>query len=123
MEYVLYLRASTPRQGLSGLGLEGQHLIAHRFLQPGDRILSEYIKGSGRKNNRSEMARAVFHGKNGEMRQRYREGMEEQLGALELVVTALVLWNTHYLQQALEQWQQTEGGRGRRGSEPLALAA
>ena len=43
MEYLLYLRASTQRQGLSGLGLEGQRLIAHRFLQPGDRILSRKL--------------------------------------------------------------------------------
>jgi hypothetical protein len=35
--------------------------------------------------------------------------MEDQLGALGLVVNALVLWNTRYLQRALEQWQQTEG--------------
>ena len=34
--------------------------------------------------------------------------MEDQLGALGLVVNALVLWNTRYLQQALEQWQETE---------------
>jgi len=34
--------------------------------------------------------------------------MEDQLGALALVVNALVQWNTRYLQQALEQWQETE---------------
>jgi DNA invertase Pin-like site-specific DNA recombinase len=61
MDYILYLRASTQRQGQSGLGLEGQRLIAHRFLQPGDRILSEYIEvESGRKHNRPEMAQAIF---------------------------------------------------------------
>jgi len=60
MDYILYLRASTLRQGQSGLGLEGQRLIAHRFLQPGDRIVSEYIEvESGRKNNRPEMAKAI----------------------------------------------------------------
>jgi DNA invertase Pin-like site-specific DNA recombinase len=60
MDYILYLRASTQRQGQSGLGLEGQRLIAHRFLQPGDRILSEYIEvESGRKHNRPEMAQAI----------------------------------------------------------------
>ena len=58
---------------------------------------------------RHALARAVFHGKKGKLRQRYREGMEDQLGALGLVVNALVLWNTRYLQQALEQWQATEG--------------
>jgi DNA invertase Pin-like site-specific DNA recombinase len=61
MDYVLYLRASTQRQGQSGLGLEGQRLIAHRFLQPTDRILSEYIEvESGRKHNRPEMAKAII---------------------------------------------------------------
>jgi DNA invertase Pin-like site-specific DNA recombinase len=61
MDYVLYLRASTQRQGQSGLGLEGQRLIAHRFLQPDDRILAEYIEvESGRKHNRPEMAKAII---------------------------------------------------------------
>lgn len=60
MDYILYLRASTLRQGQSGLGLEGQRLIAHRFLQAGDQIISEYIEvESGRKNNRPEMAKAI----------------------------------------------------------------
>lgn len=60
MNYVLYLRASTLRQGQSGLGLEGQRLIAHRFLQEGDHIVAEYIEvESGRKNNRPEMAQAI----------------------------------------------------------------
>jgi len=45
----------------------------------------------------------VFHGKRGELRQRYREGQEDQLGALGLVVNMIVLWNTIYLQAALEQ--------------------
>ncbi|MET4107625.1 TnpA family transposase [Hymenobacter sp. UYP22] len=48
------------------------------------------------------VARVVFHGKKSELRQRYRDGMEDQLGALGLVGNALVLWNTRYLQRALE---------------------
>ncbi|WP_022826292.1 recombinase family protein [Hymenobacter norwichensis] len=64
MDYVLYLRASTLRQGVSGLGLEGQRMIAHRFLQDGDRIVAEYIEiESGRKNNRPEMAEAIAESK------------------------------------------------------------
>jgi hypothetical protein len=35
--------------------------------------------------------------------------MEDQLGTLGLVVNALVLRNTRYLQWALEKWQETEG--------------
>lgn len=47
------------------------------------------------------MARTVFHGQRGEVRQRYREGQEDQLGALGLVVNVLVLWNTRYMDAAL----------------------
>ena len=37
------------------------------------------------------------------MRQRYREGQEDQLGALGLVVNVIILWNTLYINAALEQ--------------------
>jgi TnpA family transposase len=47
--------------------------------------------------------RIVFHGKRGELRQRYREGQEDQLGALGLVVNVIVLWNTIYMDAALNQ--------------------
>jgi TnpA family transposase len=36
----------------------------------------------------------VFHGRQGEMRQPYREGMEEQVGALGLVANCIILYNT-----------------------------
>ncbi len=42
-------------------------------------------------------------GSGGELRQRYREGQEDQLGALGLVVNAIVLWNTMYMEAALNQ--------------------
>ena len=45
----------------------------------------------------------MFHGKQGELRQRYREGQKDQLGALGLVVNMIVLWNTLYINAALEQ--------------------
>lgn len=56
-----------------------------------------------RTENRHALARAVFHGQRGQLRQRYREGQEDQLGALGLVVNAIVLWNTRYQDAALEQ--------------------
>jgi len=40
---------------------------------------------------------------NGGARQRYREGQEDQLGALGLVVNIIVLWNTIYVDAALDQ--------------------
>jgi GNAT superfamily N-acetyltransferase len=52
---------------------------------------------------RHALARAVFHGKRGELRQRYQEGQEDQLGALGLVVNMIVLWNTIYIEAVLDQ--------------------
>jgi len=52
---------------------------------------------------RHALARQVFHGQRGQLRQRYREGQEDQLGALGLVLNAIVLWNTRYLDAALAQ--------------------
>ena len=47
------------------------------------------------------MARAIFHGQRGEIRQRYRECQEDQLAALGLVVNVAVLWNTLNIDMAL----------------------
>jgi len=62
------------------------------------RILTQLNRGEGR----HALARVIFHGKLGELRQRYREGQEDQLGALGLVLNAVILWNTIYTQDALE---------------------
>ncbi len=51
--------------------------------------------------SRHRLARKIFHGQRGELRQAYREGQEDQLGALGLVLNAVVLWNTRYLDAAL----------------------
>ena len=53
------------------------------------RILTQLNRGE----SRHAVARAIFHGQRGELRQRYREGQEDQLGALGLVVNAVVLWS------------------------------
>jgi TnpA family transposase len=50
---------------------------------------------------RHQLARRIFHGQRGELRQRYREGQEDQLSALGLVLNAVVLWNTRYMDLAL----------------------
>jgi TnpA family transposase len=63
------------------------------------RILGQLNRHEGR----HTLARVVFHAKRGELRQRYREGQEDQLGALGLVVNMIVLWNTIYMDAALAQ--------------------
>lgn len=66
------------------------------------RILRQLNRGE----QRHSVARVVFYGHKGELRQRYREGMEDQLGALGLVVNAIVLWNTRYMEVALTELRQ-----------------
>lgn len=68
------------------------------------RILTQLNRGEGRHG----LARVTFHGQKGELRQRYREGQEDQLSALGLVVNALVLWNTFYMDAALTSLQQQQ---------------
>ena len=52
---------------------------------------------------RHALAGKTFHGKKGELYQRYHEGMEDQLGALGLILNCTVLWNTRYMNAALDQ--------------------
>jgi hypothetical protein len=61
------------------------------------RILVQLNRGE----SRHFLARAVFYGKRGALYQKYREGQEDQLGALGLVVNMIVLWNTRYMARAL----------------------
>ena len=63
------------------------------------RTLTQLNRGE----DRHKLARAIFHGKRGELRQRYREGQEDQLGALGLVLNIIVLWNTLYIEAAVQQ--------------------
>lgn len=62
------------------------------------KILTQLNKGEAR----HSLARAVFYGKRGELHQAYREGQEDQLGALGLVVNAIVVWNTRYMESAVQ---------------------
>ena len=52
-------------------------------------------------------ARVIFHGNEGRPRQPYRDGQEDQLGALGFVLNALVLWNAQYLDDAIAQLRAT----------------
>jgi len=61
------------------------------------RILIQLNRGE----SRHSLARAIHHGRKGEIRQAYKEGMEEQLGALGLVVNMVILWNAFYLDRAV----------------------
>ena len=61
------------------------------------RILTQINRGEGR----HRLARTLCYGRQGEIRKPYREGQEDQLNALGLVLNILVLWNTRYMDLAL----------------------
>ncbi|MFF9870137.1 Tn3 family transposase [Streptomyces sp. NPDC013953] len=53
--------------------------------------------------SRHKLARDICHGKRGQIMQAYRTGQEDQLGALGLVLNAVVLWTTRYLDAAVQE--------------------
>jgi len=52
---------------------------------------------------RHGLAGKIFHGRKGQIYERYHAGIEDQLGALGLVLNCVVLWNIIYMNAALDQ--------------------
>jgi TnpA family transposase len=93
------------RQGLAfteyGRIAKTLHLL--RFIDVDDTYRRQNSAQHNIQEGRHQLARKIFHGQRGELRQRYREGQEDQLGALGLVLNAVVLWNTFYMDLAVKQ--------------------
>jgi len=93
-------KPSSLAQAIIDLGRINKTLYLLNYIDDEDyrrRILNQLNRGEGR----HSMARVICHGQRGEIRKRYREGQEDQLGALGLVINAAVLWNTIYMEEAL----------------------
>lgn len=83
-----------------------------------DPIDNTYRRTLGRQlsvqESRHRLARKICHGNGGKIRQAYREGQEDELAALGLVVNAVVLWNSTYLSAIVDHlravgWTSSEG--------------
>jgi TnpA family transposase len=71
---------------------------------------------------RHALAGKIFHGKKGEIYQRYHKGMEDQLSALSLVLNCVTLWNTFYMNTALRTLRAPGlSGSGSRHGPPVAV--
>jgi TnpA family transposase len=81
--------------------------------------LTQLNRGEGR----HAVARVICHRQRGEIRKRYREGREDQLGALGLVTNAVVLWNSLYMQAALDHLQQQSQAISQEDEERLSPLA
>jgi TnpA family transposase len=98
-------RPSTLTRALGELGRIAKTLYLLSYVDDENyrrRILLQLNRSEGR----HQLARTLFHGQRGKLRQPYREGQEDQLSALGLVVNVVVLWNTSYMEAALKQVQQ-----------------
>lgn len=64
MKYVGYYRVSTKKQSKSGLGLEAQQQMVREFAGTHGTLVAEFVEvESGRKDQRSELAKAMSHAK------------------------------------------------------------
>jgi Tn3 transposase DDE domain len=57
---------------------------------------------------RNSLARAVFLHRLGEIRDRTYENQQHRASGLNLLVTAIILWNTRYLERAVDALRQVE---------------
>ena len=99
-------RASTLGRAIGELGRIPKTLHLLNFIADSNyrrHILNQLNRGEGR----GRLSRKVFYGQRGELRQRYREGQEDQLSALGLVVNALILWTTRYMNAAVNHLHAT----------------
>ena len=98
-------RPSSLAQAIIEVGRINKTIYLLNYIDDEDyrrRILTQLNRGE----SRHAVARAIYHGKRGEIHKRYREGQEDQLGALGLVTNAVILWNTIYMDAALNQLRQ-----------------
>ena len=58
--------------------------------------------------SRNSLARAVFIHRLGEIRDRTYENQQHRASGLNFLVTAIILWNTRYLERAIAVLRQTE---------------
>ncbi|MFF0145758.1 Tn3 family transposase [Amycolatopsis sulphurea] len=97
------------------------HKSLHVLRTADDPGYRKTMKGQGNlQEGRHSLGREIFHGKRGELRQRYYEGMEDQLGALGLVLNAIVLFNTRYLDAAIAELR--AGGHEVRDEDAVRLS-
>lgn len=94
-------RQSTLARAFSELGKIIKTLYLLSYIDD-DAYRRRILTQLNRQEGRHAVARNIFYGQRGELRQRYREGQEDQLGALGLVVNATILWNTMYLDRTLD---------------------
>lgn len=61
-QFIAYYRVSTMKQGRSGLGLEAQQALVGHYVSGNGKLTASYTEvESGKRNDRSELAKAIAH--------------------------------------------------------------
>ena len=98
--------SSALAKAIAELGRIAKTMYLLNYIDDADyrrRILIQLLRGE----RRHRLARKVFYGDKGEARKKYQEGLEDQMGALGLVVNMIVLWNTMYMNKAIDHLKAT----------------
>ena len=106
---ILRKLAAYPRQNglahaLRELGKLERTLFTLEWLQDPDLRRRSHV-GLNKGEQQNALRRAVFFNRLGEIRDRSYENQRYRASGLNLLVTAIILWNTVYLQRAVEHLQ------------------
>jgi TnpA family transposase len=104
---ILRVAASIRTGTVTELGRLERTLFTLDWLEDAElrrRTSQELNKGE----TRNSLARAVFFHRLGEIRDRTYENQQHRASGLNLLVTAIILWNTRYLERAIAALRQTE---------------
>jgi TnpA family transposase len=109
---ILRQLASYPRQnGLSAalreLGRLERMLFTLEWLGDAE-LRGQTSRELNKGETRNSLARAVFIHRLGEIRDRTYENQQHRASGLNLLVTAIILWNTRYLERAVAALRQTD---------------
>jgi TnpA family transposase len=99
-------RTSTLGRAIGGIGRIAKSLFLLSYIDDEvyrRRVLTQLT----RVEHRHRLASAICFGRKGKIYKQYREGQEDQLNALGLVLNMVVLWNTRYMNAALNHLRDT----------------
>jgi TnpA family transposase len=85
---------------------EIRSLLGVRDFEDGELELRQHIAGRVWMSNegpRALFGRTMFFGRLGEVRHAYRDGMENQLGALGMALNSVIFWNSLYIDAAVRE--------------------
>jgi TnpA family transposase len=109
---ILRQLASYPRQNgvaaaLRELGRLERTLFTLDWLEDPE-LRSQTSQELNKGESKNSLARAVFIHRLGEIRDRTFENQKHRASGLNLIVTAIILWNTRYLARAIKTMRETE---------------